>query len=63
MLKAKIQEDIRTSMFARDELKTSTLRLLMSSLKNYEIEKGLNYEAIDEDVLTIVSRDIAKRSG
>ncbi len=61
MLKAKIQEDIRTSMFARDELKTSTLRLLMSSLKNYEIEKGLNYEAIDEDVLTIVSREIKKR--
>lgn len=61
MLKDKIQEDLKTSMFARDELKTSTLRLLLSSLKNYEIEKGLNYEANDEDVLTIVGREIKKR--
>jgi len=48
-------------MFAKDELKTSTLRLLLSSLKNFEIEKGLNYEATDDDVLTIVSREIKKR--
>lgn len=61
MLKDKIQQDVKTAMFARDELKTSTLRLLLSSLKNYEIEKGLNYEATDEDVLTIVGREIKKR--
>ena len=61
MLKDKIREDLKASMFARDELKTSTLRLLLSSLKNYEIEKGLNYEANDEDVLTIVGREIKKR--
>jgi len=61
MLKDKIQEDLKASMFARDELKTSTLRLLLSSLKNYEIEKGLNYEANDEDVLTIIGREIKKR--
>lgn len=61
MLKDKIQEDLKASMFARDELKTSTLRLLLASLKNYEIEKGLNYEANDEDVLTIIGREIKKR--
>lgn len=61
MLKDKIQEDLKASMFARDELKTSTLRLLLSSLKNYEIEKGLNYTATDEDVLTIIGREIKKR--
>lgn len=61
MLKNKIKEDLKASMFAKDELKTSTLRLLLSSLKNYEIEKGLNYEASDEDVLTIVGREIKKR--
>ncbi len=61
MLKDKIQQDVKTAMFARDELKTSTLRLLLASLKNFEIEKGLNYEATDEDVLTIVGREIKKR--
>ena len=61
MLKDKIQEDLKASMFARDELKTSTLRLLLASLKNYEIEKGLNYTATDEDVLTIIGREIKKR--
>jgi len=61
MLKEEIQKDLKTSMFARDEVRTSTLRLLLSSLKNYEIEKGLNYEANDEDVLTIVSREIKRR--
>lgn len=61
MLKDKIQEDLKASMFARDELKTSTLRLLLASIKNYEIEKGLNYTATDEDVLTIVGREIKKR--
>jgi len=61
MLKDKVKNDLKASMFARDELKTSTLRLLLSSLQNYEIEKGLNYEASDEDVLTIISREIKKR--
>lgn len=61
MLKDKIKEELKASMFARDELKTSTLRLLLSSVKNYEIEKGLDYEANDEDVLTIVGREIKKR--
>jgi len=61
MLKDKIKEDLKSSMFAKDELKVSTLRMLLAALKNYEIEKGLNYEANDEDVLTIVSREIKKR--
>lgn len=61
MLKDKIKEDLKTSMLARDELKTSTLRMLLSSLKNYEIDKGLNYEATDEDTLNIISKEIKKR--
>ncbi len=60
-MKEKIKSDLKTAMFAKDELRISTLRLLLSALKNYEIEKGLGYEATDEDILTIISREIKKR--
>lgn len=40
MLKRKLQEDLKQSMLARDVLKTSVLRMLLSALNYYEIQKG-----------------------
>lgn len=40
MLKDKIQEDLKGAMLARDEFRTSTIRMLKSAIQYYEIQKG-----------------------
>jgi uncharacterized protein YqeY len=40
MTKQKLQEELKQSMLARNELKTSVLRLLLSAINYYEIQKG-----------------------
>ena len=40
MLKDKIQNDLKAAMMARDELKTSAIRMLKSAIQYHEIQKG-----------------------
>ena len=40
MLKKKLQEELRQSMLSKDILRTSVLRLLLSAINYYEIQKG-----------------------
>lgn len=40
MLKQKLQEELKQAMLAKDVLKTSVLRLLLSAINYYEIQKG-----------------------
>lgn len=62
MLKQKLQEELKQSMLARNELKTSVLRMLLSSLSYYEINKGgAGYEASDEDVLAVIQKEAKQR--
>lgn len=62
MLKQKLQEELKESMFAKDELRTSVLRMLLSAINYYEIQKGgAGYEASDEDVLTVVQNQAKQR--
>lgn len=62
MLKQKLQEDLKQSMLARDELKTSVLRLLISAIGYYEIQKGgAGYEADEEDVDLVIQRQVKQR--
>lgn len=64
-LKEKINSDLREAQKAKDEVRLSTLRLLVSSLHNREIEKrGKSGESIaltEEEVLEIVGREAKKR--
>lgn len=62
MLKQKFQEELKQSMLAKDEFKTSVLRLLISSINYFEIQKGIGYEAADEDVISIIQREIKQRN-
>lgn len=59
-------------MLARDELKTSVLRLLLSAINYYEIQKGLprrtqvkaggaGYEADEKDVLSVIEKEAKQR--
>lgn len=62
MLKQKLQEELKQSMLVRNELKTSVLRLLLSAINYYEIQKGgAGYEATDEDALSVIAREARQR--
>lgn len=62
MTKQKLQEELKQSMLSRDELRTSVLRLLLSAINYYEIQKGgAGYTASEEDVLAIVQKEAKQR--
>ena len=62
MTKKDLQEQLKQSMLSRDELKTSVLRMLLSAINYYEIQKGgAGYEATDEDVLTVIGNQAKQR--
>ena len=55
----KIQADLKQAQLSRDEVKVSTLRLLLSEIKNLEISKGNILS--DEDIVSVVQKEIKKR--
>lgn len=59
MLLEKLQADLKNAQLARDEVKVSTLRLLLSEVKNREISKGESLS--DEDVIFVIIREVKKR--
>lgn len=54
-----LQEDLKQSQLARDEVRTSTLRLLLSEIKNAQIAKG--GELSDEELLVVIQKEVKKR--
>ena len=62
MDKQKLQEELKLSMLAKDELRTSVLRLLLSAINYYEIQKGgAGYIATPEDVLSVIQKEAKQR--
>ena len=69
MLLDQLQADLKNAQLARDEVKVSTLRLLLSEVKNREISKGGPPASrgepagglSDEDVISVVQREVKKR--
>ncbi len=59
-LEKRISEDLKTSIKNRDELRTSTLRMIIASIQNLAIEKKQK-ELEDDDVLKIVARQVKQR--
>lgn len=55
----KLQNDLKVAQLARNEIKVSTLRLLLSEIKNAEISKG--GQLTDDDVVVIIQREVKKR--
>lgn len=59
MLKQKLQEDLKQSILAKDETKKSVLRMLLSAINYFEIQKGgAGYEATDEDVMSVLQKEV-----
>ncbi len=62
MTKSDLQQNLKQSMLAKDELKTSVLRLVLSAINYYEIQKGgAGYEATEEDVLQVLQKEAKQR--
>ena len=62
MTKAQLKEELKQSMLAKNAEKTSTLRMIISALGYYEIEKGgAGYVATEEDVETVLQKQAKQR--
>jgi uncharacterized protein YqeY len=62
MLKQDLQNELKAAMFAHDEVKKSTLRMLISAIGYYEIQKGgAGYNASEEDVMAVVQKEAKQR--
>lgn len=58
MQKKDLQEELKQSVLAKNELKTSVLRMVLSAINYYEIQKGgAGYEATDEDVMAVIQKE------
>lgn len=55
----KIQSDLKSAQLARDEVKVSTLRLLLSEIKNAEIAKGDSLS--EEELVSVIQKEVKKR--
>lgn len=59
MLKQQLKDELKQAMLAKDSVKTSVLRMVLSAVGYYEINKGgAGYEATDEDVMTVIQKEV-----
>ncbi|MEO6204236.1 MAG: GatB/YqeY domain-containing protein [Mycobacteriales bacterium] len=60
-LKDKLHADLTTSMKARDELTTATLRMVLTAIGNEEVAGKAARELSDDEVLKVITRETKKR--
>ena len=60
-LKEKLQNDLTTAMRARDEVKSSTIRMVLTAIKNEEVSGKEARELSDAEIITVLSREAKKR--
>jgi len=60
-LKEKLQNDLMDAMRARDEIRSSTIRMILTSVKNEEVAGKEARELNDAEIITVLSREAKKR--
>lgn len=60
-LKARIRTDLTAAMKARDELRSSTLRMVLSAITNAEVAGKVAKELTDEEIVGVLSTESKKR--
>jgi len=60
-LKEKLQNDLTSSMRARDEIRSSTIRMILTSIKNEEVSGKEARDLSDAEIITVLSREAKKR--
>jgi uncharacterized protein YqeY len=61
-LKSRLQADLTAAMKAQDKLRTGTLRLLISAIRNEEVSGKQSRELTDDEVLKVLAKEAKKRS-
>ncbi|WP_207934627.1 GatB/YqeY domain-containing protein [Actinomadura sp. KC06] len=60
-LKEKLETDLSAAMKARDEVRTRTLRMALTAVKNEEVAGKQSRELSDDDVVRVLTREAKKR--
>ncbi len=60
-LKERLRADLTSAMKARDEVRTRTLRMVLTSVTNEEVSGRSAHELTDDDVLKLVAREAKRR--
>jgi uncharacterized protein YqeY len=60
-LKARLREDLKTSMKAQDKLRTGTLRMMIAAIQAEEVSGKQARELSDDEVLKVLARESRKR--
>ena len=60
-LKEKLESDLASAMKARDELRTRTLRMALTAVKNEEVAGKQSRTLSDDDVVKVLTREAKKR--
>ena len=60
-LKDRLQADLTTAMKGRDELRSATLRMVLTAVKTEEVSGKTARELDDAEVVTVLGREAKKR--
>jgi uncharacterized protein YqeY len=60
-VKAALESDLRDAMKAREELVTSTLRMVLAAVRNAEVAGKQARELSDDEVLGVLTKEAKKR--
>ena len=60
-LKEKLQTDLTSSMRNRDEVRSSTIRMILTSIKKEEVSGKEVRELNESELITVLSREAKKR--
>ena len=60
-LKERLRSDLTTAIKARDDVRSSTLRMVLTSITNAEVAGKQSRELTDEDVLGVLTSESKKR--
>ena len=60
-LKERIRADLTTSMKARDEVRTRTLRMVLSEISKEEVSGAASHELNEGEIMRVLSREVKRR--
>ena len=61
-VKARLQADLTAAMKARDEVTTSTIRMLRAAITNAEVAGDAAIELTDEQAISVLQSEAKKRA-
>jgi len=61
VLKARLQSDLTEAMRGRDELRTATLRMVLTAVRAEEVSGRTARELSDDEIVTVLGREAKKR--